>query len=257
MKIRISRTAHACPTRRIEMNTRALQLIVPTCIMICLISAPNADAATVIAAYDDHSRTGTTAGANGLEQTSTTTLAVGSISGSADFFRSYLTFDLSGESQATAVTVTLTTRDLNESNTTTTLNQNLTLFLLASNWDSNGDGGAEIAAPGPLGTNLATFNVTPGGNYPDDSEITFSSTALTNAFNAVAGSGNLYLGVRSPEAEAAASGTRSFIWISSLEANNDDAGRRPRLEYTPVPAPAALPAGLAMLGLIAARRRRA
>lgn len=59
------------------------------------------------------------------------------------------------------------------------------------------------------------------------------------------------------EAQVAALGQDFFVHVLSAEGFADgDGPLAPTLELTEVPAPAALPAGLAMLGLVASRRRR-
>ena len=70
-------------------------------------------------------------------------------------------------------------------------------------------------------------------------------------------SDTLYLGIYSPEGEAAVSGTRSFQWFRPTDVGGSNylAGEEPTLTYTPVPEPStALLLGLAFLRLL--RRRR-
>ncbi|MCH7226812.1 hypothetical protein [Haloferula sp. A504] len=154
---------------------------------------------------------------------STGNLGVGPVSGSDDYFRSYLTFDLSGESTATGESVLtlsstgFTSRD--EANDLE-LEQTFTLYALASDWDGT-------TAPGPnpgtiLGT--VTLTITTG----DDTQyLSFSSAALTTAFNNAVG-GNLYLGILSDgEGLAPAANDRSFKWFGSSE----DPGAEPTLTY--------------------------
>ena len=175
-------------------------------------------------------------------------LGVGPVTGSTRGFRSYLTFDLTSETTATDVTVSFFDAGANESNTTVSFTQNLTLFQLGSDWDGS--------LPNP-GMTLATVQVTLGTGNPA-ANLSFNSTALTTAFNNAVG-GPLYLGLYSPEGEAASTSTRSFLWLSSLESSVDgggsDSGARPSLTYTAVPEPsAALLGGVCLLALL--RRRR-
>jgi len=181
-----------------------------------------------------------------------TRLGVGPVDGSDDYFRSYLAFDLTSELAAVpteTLTVNLFDAGANENNTTTGFTQNFTLFQVASDWDG--------VSPLPGGTDLASVELTFGtGNAV--ANLSFSSAALTSAFNDAVG-GMFYLGIYSPEGEAAAPGTRSFLWLSSLESSTagggSDSGARPSLTYTPIPEPStALLGGLGLLYLL--RRRR-
>ncbi len=186
---------------------------------LALLFASSAHAqTTLLPDFDDRSRLNHPTTPEDLDKNSTLSLAVGALDGANDFFRSYLTFDLSDESPGMAVTLTLFPK-LNENNTSV-LNQTYTLFQLDSDWDG------EIR-PGPMGTPLATFNFTPATGASDDTTIVFSSTELTDAFNALAGNGTLYLGIHSPEAEAAPAGTRSFTWLGSRHS-----GPSPELQYS-------------------------
>jgi hypothetical protein len=183
----------------------------PTGLALLLVLASVQAQTTILPTFDDRSRLNHPTTPDNLDQSSTDTLAVGAIDGSNDYFRSYLTFDLSSVPPATTVTLRLFPR-LNENNTSS-LNQTYTLFQLPSDWHGE-------TRPGPLGTNLATFHFTPETDASDDTTIVFSSAALTSAFNALAGSGILYLGIHSPEAEAAPAGTRSFTWLGSRETDS-------------------------------------
>lgn len=130
-----------------------------------------------------------------------------------------------------------------------------------SDWndpDGNGvDGTGDTTAGGTLGTLLSsvTFDPTDAGL-----EVTFADSAAFRAAveNALAGDGILRL-ILAKASEA----TSSAHEFTRFFAESDDtAANRPRLlinhsASTVIPAPAALPAGLALIGLIAARRRRA
>ncbi len=177
---------------------------------------------TLLPAFDDRSRLNHPTIPDDLDKNNTDSLAVGALDGANDFFRSYLTFDLSGEAPATAVTLKLFPK-LNENNTSS-FNQTYTLFQLAADWHGE-------TRPGPMGTALATFNFTPATGASDETTIVFSSPALTDAFNTLAGNGTLYLGVYSPGAEAAPAGTRSFTWLGSRHS-----GPSPELQYSANPA---------------------
>jgi hypothetical protein len=168
---------------------------------------------TLVPAFDSLARSST---AGNLDKTIDTGLAVGPIK-TDDFFRSYLTFDLSGESSATGMTtLTFPNFNANEGNTATAP-QVLTLFLLAADWDG-------AAQPGPVGTTLATVNFTPSlGN--DTQDLVFSSEALTAAFNNALG-GELYLGIKS---DVEGADVRAFKWLGSVE----DPGFEPQLTYLP------------------------
>ena len=177
---------------------------------------------TLLPDFDDRSRLNHPTTPEDLDKNNTVSLAVGALDGANDYFRSYLTFDLSGAAPATTVTLSLFPK-LNENNTSV-LNQTYTLFQLDSDWDGE-------VRPGPMGTPLATFNFTPATGASDDTTIIFNSAALTDAFNALAGNGTLYLGIYSPEAEAAPAGTRSFTWLGSRHS-----GPSPELQTSANPA---------------------
>lgn len=154
-----------------------------------------------------------------LDRDNTGNLGLGPVR-TSDFFRSYFTFDLTNATTATG----LTTLSLvggsfpsgSEGNTSS-LAQVFTLFLLSEDWDG-------AAQPGPVGTTLATVNITPG--LGDDlQEVSFSSEALTAAFNNAIGS-NLYLGISS---DIEGPDTRSFKWFASVE----DVGFEPQLIFFP------------------------
>jgi hypothetical protein len=210
-----------------------------------LMAGSTAHAASVIASADSRGRQGTSAQSPTI--TDTALLGIGPVSGSDAFFRTYLTFNLTSESAATTVSLTVFSASENENNTTTNLVQNFTLFSLASNWNNASNN------PLPGGTDLATFTTTLSSN--PDGDITFSSAALTSAFHAAVG-GTLYLGIYSPEGEAAASGTRAFQWFRPRDVGGSSylAGEEPTLTYTPIPEPSA--ALLGSLGLLALLRRR-
>ncbi len=145
-------------------------------------------------------------------------LYVGPI-GTNDFARTFLTFDLSSETAATGATTltfAVTGVPLNEGNTSSTP-QTFTLYSLASDWDG-------AAAPGPdPGTVLATVSFTP--TTGDDTQaLSFSSEALTTAFNNALG-GNLHLGIKS---DVEGPNVRSFKWMASRE----DPGLEPKLRFT-------------------------
>lgn len=202
------------------------------------IAAASVSAATINPSADSRSRDKTPDDDSAPTAATTSDLAVGPVSGSNDFFRAYLAFDLSAESAATVVSLTLNDNGANEANTTA-LSQTFTLFVVASDWDG-------VLNPG--GTDVATtvLNVAAGN---DTQGLSFSSTALKDAFNSAVG-GTLYLGVRS-DAETSLAGTRSFKWFGSVE----DSGAEPELTYTPVPEPGSLIL-LAAGGLCVLRRRR-
>jgi len=184
-------------------------------LMVAMV-APLAYGQTLIPAFDAVGRS--TSGA--LDKNSTGNLYVGPIA-TNDFARTFLTFDLSGQSAATGITTlsfTVTVvSSLSEGNTSSTP-QIFTLYSLASDWHGT-------AAPGPApGTALATVSFTPSTG--DDAQaLSFSSAALTTAFNNALG-GNLYLGIKS---DVEGTNVRSFKWMASRE----DVGYEPRLTFTP------------------------
>jgi hypothetical protein len=172
--------------------------------------------AKVLAAFDARADTQfTEPPLNIFNRTATSDLAVGPVM-SGRYFRSYLTFDLSAASAAAGET-TLVLSPVGNENNTSELAQTFTLFVLDSDWD-----GATF--PGPEGTAVATVNFTPAIGFNDNRGITFTSAALTTAFNNARG-GNLHLGIKS-DAEGADS--RSFLFLASLE----DLGLEPRLNFT-------------------------
>ena len=146
----------------------------------------------------------------------TNRLGVGPVNGSDDYFRSYLAFDLTNEESASVVILTLPSTNAPESNTASGFTQNFTLFQVASDWDG--------VSPPPNGTDLASHELTLDPVASSGMGLAFSSPALTAAFNDAIGS-TLYLGVSSPEGEAAPPGTRSFLWLTSSESSIDDRGR--------------------------------
>jgi hypothetical protein len=229
------------------MKTSMKTSMVTTAILSMI--ATNVDAATVVANFDSRGRQVNSASAQSPTFANTAILAVGSVSGSSDFFRTYLAFDLTNEEQATTVSLTLfagSGSSFNESNTTTDLLQNFTLFSMASSWDGASNN------PLPGGTDLATFATTLSANPAGN--VTFSSNDFTAAYNAAVG-GWLYLGIYSPEGEAAASGTRAFQWFRGTDGSDSVDGERPTLSYTAIPEPTtALLGGLGLLALL--RRRR-
>lgn len=172
-----------------------------------------ASAETLTPVFDSQGRL-TTAG--NINKADITNLAVGPISGT-DYFRTYLTFDLTAATQATGET-SLTLFNIANENNTSSLPQVFTLYVLDVDWDG-------AAHPGPTaGTAVATVNITPA-NPNDGTSVTFFSTALTTAFNDAVGS-NLHLVIRS---DAEGTAARSFRWFGSTE----DGANAPLLTYTP------------------------
>lgn len=151
-----------------------------------------------------------------LDKASDTALGLG-LFATGTSFRSYLSFDLSSALSATGDTrLTLYDNGGNESNTSA-VPQTFSLFVLPADWDGQNQ-------PGPVGTVVATATRTPAtGN--DTGDISFSSAALTSAFNNALG-GTLHLGIRS---ESENSSARSFTYFGSSE----DAAIEPKLVYTP------------------------
>lgn len=153
-------------------------------------------------------------------------LGVGPVNGSADYFRSYLAFDLTNVEFATEVTLTLSSANAPESNTAVGFTQNFTVFQVASDWDG--------VSPLPNGTDLASTELTLGTTAISRASLSFTSADLATAFNNAIG-GTLYLGVYSPEGEAAPTGTRSFLWLSSTESSSagggSEPGAQPSLSY--------------------------
>ena len=218
------------------MHTQKLVILAAT-----LASAQLASAATIInPAFDTRADT---SASTALNKSDINNLGVGPIDGSNRGFRSYLTFDLTSAPTATSVSLDLFSIDppFSDESNTATLAQTFTLFSLASDWDG--------ATAYPLGTDLATFDITPTtGN--DTQNIAFSNTAaLTSAYNNAIG-GSLYLGIYSPQGEAAAAGTRSFVFQQSME----DASQ-PQLTVIPEPS-AALISAMGLLALLGRRRRK-
>ena len=170
---------------------------------------------TLVSAFDTRADTNS---ALPLDQTSTTDLAIGPVS-IGRYFRSYLTFDLSGASPAAGDT-TLVLSPAGVENNTSSVPQTLTLFVLGADWNG-------ATQPWPDGTAVATINFTPRTSGDDNRGISFSSAALTTAFNNALG-GNLYLGIKS---DAEGADARSFLWLAGAE-EPDFTGYEPRLNYT-------------------------
>ncbi|MFZ9937911.1 MAG: Ig-like domain-containing protein [Luteolibacter sp.] len=174
-------------------------------------------AASLIPAFDSIARPSTVAN---IDPSHTGNLGVGPLLAD-DYFRSYLTFDLSEETAATGEVILRFAGSgfgigENENNTSS-LPQTFTLFAVSSDWAGAGQ-------PFPTGTPLATIAFTPQtGN--DNQTLSFSSAALTSAFNSAIG-GDLYLGLAS-DAEGPAN--RCFKWLGSME----DVGFEPLLIYLP------------------------
>jgi lysophospholipase L1-like esterase len=170
-------------------------------------------------AFDSQGRS-TTVG--NMNKTDTANLAVGPV-GSGDYFRTYLTFDLTSASNAVNVTLKLDGSAIASEGNTSSRSHVFTLFKLDTDWHG-------AAHPGPTGTALATTNITVAGSsggVDDKQNISFSSTALAEAFNAAVG-GTLYLGVKTDQEGQA---IRSFKWFGSRE----DSGQEPRLIYQVAP----------------------
>jgi hypothetical protein len=207
-------------------------------IAVCLTN--KSEAATIIPSFDSSARAPTTETIP--ENSNVNNLAVGPVSGLNDFFRTYLTFDLSGATAASDVSLTLVGNTGSENNTTA-LEQTFTLFVLAADWDG-------ATPPFPDGTDVASVTLTPG-NPQHTANVTWTNTpGFLSAFNGAVG-GNLFLGIRS-DAEGSAAGTRSFAFFASLE----DTGSEPVLTYNPVPEPGSLGL-LAVAGAWMLARRRA
>ena len=149
-----------------------------------------------------------------LDNTRTTDLAVGPVS-TGRYFRSYLTFDLTGASAATGET-TLVLSQMGAENNISAVPQTFTLFVIGAEWNG-------AAFPGPEGTAVATVDFTPASGN-DNRGISFTSAALTTAFNNALG-GDLHLGIKS---DAEGIDARSFLFLASAE----DIGLEPRLNYT-------------------------
>lgn len=174
-----------------------------TVLILTVLLPAGAESATIIVSQDSRARPSEPT----LSGTNSNDLAVGPIA-SGDYFRTYLTFDLTSAAAASDVSLFLTNDTSNENNSSS-LSQVFTLFQVASNWSGQ-------AQPGPLGTSLATINITPStGNATQN--VSFNSPALTSAFNAALG-GNFYLGIRS---DAEGVDARSFLWLNSLEGGSN------------------------------------
>jgi hypothetical protein len=173
-------------------------------------AAGDASAAIVTASADGIGRFKASAADTTPSSVYAGNLGIGPVSGSDDYFRTFLTFDVSGESLAGgATTLTLSGTGFGSSDESNDLEllQTFTLYSLASDWD-----GATAPGPGPgSGTILDTtdLTITTGD---DTQDLIFSSAALTTAFNdAFSGSGLLYLGiVSSGESLTPAANDRSF-----------------------------------------------
>lgn len=198
-------------------------------------AASLSDAAIIIADFD--SRSETDGDGPGPLNSNTADLGVGPISAGRSF-RTYLTFDLSGEDPAADVSLDLF--NIGNENNTSALPQVFSLFTTTA-WDGS-------VAPGPGGPEIATFSITPavGG---DNQDISFNSPALTSAYNAVqAVGGLLHLGIMSSEENADA---RSFVFLGSRE----DVGIRPVLRTVGVPEPASVLLAVAGIVCFALRTR--
>jgi hypothetical protein len=166
----------------------------------------------LLPAFDSVARATT---ATAINKSNPNDLAVGPINGT-DYFRTYLSFDLSGASPAAGETSLILYPSGTENNTSS-LAQTLTLFVVPADWDGS-------AQPGPVGTDIATLGFSP--QVPNDSRsLRFTSAALTTAINQALG-GTLHLGIRS---DAEGTDARSFVWLASRE----DIGQEPRLVYLP------------------------
>ena len=213
---------------------------------LALLATP-AHAGTVIASADARGR-----GPNSPtipDSTATSNLAIGPVDGSDEYFRSFLTFDLTSESVATGTTtLTLSGSGFgsgSDEDNTTALAQTFTLYSLGSDWNN-------AAAPGPApGTILDMTDLTVATG-DDTQDLIFGSTGLTTVFNdAFNNSDPLYLGISS-SGESSALGTRSFKWFGSTE----DSGAEPVISYTAIPEPssALVLGGFWLLALLHRRR---
>ena len=182
-----------------------------------LASAQFAAAETLNPAFDATGRLSSAPAT--ISKTNATNLAVGPLPG-GDYFRTYLTFDLTSATTATGDTTLTLKAGTGAENNTSSVPQVFTLFLVAGDWDG-------ATHPGPTGTTLATANFTPAGSGNDTQNVTFTSAALTTAFNDALG-GNLHLGIRS---DAEGTDARSFKWFGKLE--DTTASYRPELTYIP------------------------
>lgn len=199
------------------------------CAVAFMLLGPSVNAATIIADFD--SRSETDDNGPGPSYATTSDLGVGPISAGRSF-RTYLTFDLSGEEAATDVSLNLS--GIGSEGNTSALPQVFSLFTTTA-WDG-------AAAPGPEGVEVATWSITPALGA-DTQDISFNSPALTAAYNAVqAIGGMLHLGIKSSEENTAA---RSFVFLGSSE----DAGLQPVLQTVEVPEPASL--AMVVIGVVA------
>jgi hypothetical protein len=229
---------------QMKINTTKYALM--TALAGAMLAGPAA-AITINPSADALARQQTVGGYTAPLESHSTDLAVGPVSGSDDYFRTYLAFDLSGESLATDATLTMkgapvTGEFAGVENNDLALTQTFTLFVTTGDWNN--------AASMPGGTDIATtdLDVTTGN---DTQDLVFTGTALKDAFNSAVG-GMLYLGIRSSgETLAPAASDRSFKWFT----HSEDATGGPDLDYTPVPEPGSL-ALLGLGGLLIARRRR-
>ena len=172
------------------------------CILTALFTLQPASAVTLNPSADTRTDS---ASSSPLSAANTADLGVGPILTNR-YFRTYLAFDLSGlTTNDTAVTVKLKLFNIAGEANTSALPQVYTLFQVASNWDG-------AAIPGPVGTALATVNITPASGT-DTQDIEFSGTNLVNAFNNAIGT-NLYLGIKTDKENFA---NRSFTYFQSTE----------------------------------------